>query len=321
MLSRRHLRIKVLQALYAFTLSQNDRLDLGEKELLRSLDKLYEIYIYQLSLVIEIVNFARKRQEENKVKFFPTQDDLNPSSRFVDNRLYLQMTGNRDFQNYIEKYKINWSDQEDMIRKFFAEIKESREFKDYMNAETNSFTDEKEIFVKIYKKYLAKSEILQFYYEEKSIYWSDDFHISNLLAIKTIKSWEPGWNELKKLPVFFVPDKDGGKDEDKEFIINLFRKTILKSDEYEKLIDDKVKNWEMDRIAVMDVLLIKMALVEILESPSIPIKVTLNEYIELAKLYSTPKSKVFVNGILDKLIVDLKNQNRINKAGRGLMEN
>jgi len=320
MLSRRHLRIKVLQALYAFTVSSNDRLDLGEKELLRSLDKLYEIYIYQLSLIIEIVNFARKRLEENKLKFFPTEDDLNPSNRFVENKLYEKLVNNIDFQDYIQKFKINWSDQEDMIRKFMTEIRESKEFKEYLSAPESSFDDDKEIFVKIYKKFLAKSEILQFYYEEKSIYWSDDFHASNLLAIKTIKSWEPSWDNRVKLPLFFNDSSSRKDDEDKEFIINLFRKTILRSDEYDKLIDDKVKNWEMDRIAIMDVLLIKMALVEILESPSIPVKVTLNEYIELAKSYSTPKSKIFVNGILDKLVVDLKNQKKIKKTGRGLME-
>jgi N utilization substance protein B len=320
MLSRRHLRIKVLQALYAFTVSSNDRLDLGEKELLRSLDKLYEIYIYQLSLIIEIVNFARKRLEENKLKFFPTEDDLNPSTRFIENRLYEKLVNNVDFQNYIQKFRINWSDQEDMIRKFMTQIRESSDYKEYLNAPECTFEDDKEIFVKIFKKFLAKSEILQFYYEEKSIYWSDDFHASNLLAIKTIKSWESSWDDRVKLPLFFNNGGSKKNHEDKDFIINLFRKTILRSEEYDKLIDDKVKNWEMDRIAVMDVLLIKMALVEILESPSIPVKVTLNEYIELAKSYSTPKSKIFVNGILDKLIVDLKSQQKIKKTGRGLME-
>jgi len=288
--------------------------------LLRSLDKLYEIYIYQLSLIIEIVNFARKRLEENKLKFFPTEDDLNPSNRFVENKLYEKLVNNIDFQDYIQKFKINWSDQEDMIRKFMTEIRESKEFKDYLSAPESSFEDDKEIFVKIYKKFLAKSEILQFYYEEKSIYWSDDFHASNLLAIKTIKSWEPSWDNRVKLPLFFNDSSSRKDDEDKEFIVNLFRKTISRSAEYDKLIDDKVKNWEMDRIAIMDVLLIKMALVEILESPSIPVKVTLNEYIELAKSYSTPKSKIFVNGILDKLVVDLKNQKKKKKTGRGLME-
>lgn len=321
MLSRRQLRIKALQALYAFIQSVNDQLDQGEKEMLRSLEKLYEIYIYQLSFLIEIVDFSRKRIEENKKKFIPTEEDLNPNTRFVDNRFYHQLANNRDLLKYIDKYKINWVDQEDMIRKLMAQIRESKDYTDYLNKPQNSYNNDKDIFIKIIKKHLSRSEILQFYYEEKSIYWYDDFFTANLLVIKAIKGIDSSWDEYHKLPVFFEKDSEGNQNEDKEFIINLFRKTIIKSAEYEKLIDEKVKNWEMDRIAVMDVLIIKMALVELLEFPSIPIKVTLNEYIELAKLYSTPKSKVFVNGILDKLIVDLKAQKRIKKTGRGLIEN
>lgn len=320
MLSRRHLRIKVLQALYAFTQSKNNRLDLGEKELLRSLDKLYELFIYQLSLIIEIVNFAHKRLDENKLKFFPTDDDLNPSRRFIENKFYIALSNNHDFLKYCERFAINWADEQDMIRKFVILTRESREYKEYMKAEVCSFKTDREIFVSIFKKILSHSEILQFYYEEKNIYWYDDFFVSNLMAIKVIKSWEPHWDENHKLPVLFENDDLSNGGEDREFIINLFRKTILRSDEYEKLIDNKVKNWEMDRIAIIDVILIKMALVELMESPSIPVKVTLNEYIELAKMYSTPKSKLFVNGILDKLIADLKEQNLIQKTGRGLME-
>ena len=321
MLSRRQLRIKALQALYAFIQSVNDQLDQGEKEMIRSLEKLYEIYIYQLSFLIEIVDFSGKRIEENKKKFIPTEEDLNPNTRFIDNRFYHQLAYNRDLLKYIDKYKINWVDQEDMIRKLMAQIRESKDYTDYLNKRQNSYNDDKDIFIKIIKKHLSRSEILQFYYEEKSIYWYDDFFTANLLVIKAIKGIDSSWDEYHKLPVFFEKDSEGNQNEDKEFIINLFRKTIIKSAEYEKLIDEKVKNWEMDRIAVMDVLIIKMALVELLEFPSIPIKVTLNEYIELAKLYSTPKSKVFVNGILDKLIGDLKAQKRIKKTGRGLIEN
>ncbi|MBM3437329.1 MAG: transcription antitermination factor NusB, partial [Bacteroidetes bacterium] len=190
----------------------------------------------------------------------------------------------------------------------------------YMMAEVCSFHKDKEIFISIFKKIISHSEILQFYYEEKNIYWSDDFFVSNLMAVKAIKSWEPHWDEHYKLPVLFETDPELNKNEDMEFILNLFRKTILRSGEYDKLIENKVQNWEIDRIAVIDIILIKMALVELMESPSIPVKVTLNEYIELAKLYSTPKSKVFVNGILDKLIFDLTELNLINKVGRGLME-
>lgn len=321
MLSRRQLRIKALQALYAYIQSTNDKLEQGEKEMLKSLDKLYEIYIYQLSFLIEIVDFSKKRMEGNKEKFFPSEDDLNPNTRFVDNRFYNQLATNRDMLKLVDKYKINWVDEEEMIRKLMLQIRESQDYIDYLSKSPSSYNDDKDIFIKIIKKHLSRSESLQYYYEEKSIYWHDDFHTANLLAIKTIKGYDSTWDENHKFPLMFGKELDGSKNEDKEFIINLFRKTMLRTEEYDKLIDDKVKNWEMDRIAVMDVLIIKMALVELLEFPSIPIKVTLNEYIELAKLYSTPKSKVFVNGILDKLISDLNAQKKIKKTGRGLLEN
>jgi len=321
MLSRRHLRIKVLQALYAFVQSSNDRLDIGEKELLKSLDKLYEIYIYQLSLLIEIVEFAQKRIEENKQKYIPTEEDLNPNTRFINNQFIRQLSGNKDFLKNIEKCKISWVNSDEIVRKIYVNIRESNDYKDYMNAKTTNYESDKEIFIKIIKKQISRSEILQFYYEEKSIYWSDDFYTANLLSIKTIKSFSENWDENKKLPALLKNGNNDKYNEDKEFVKNLFRKTILKSDEFEKLIEDKVRNWEMDRIAVMDILLIKMALAELLEFPSIPVKVTLNEYIELAKMYSTPKSKIFVNGILDKLILDLKSQKKIKKTGRGLLEN
>ena len=320
MLSRRHLRIKVLHALYAFHQSKNNQLDSGERELLRSLDKLYELFIYQLSLIVEIVDFTRKRIEENKQKFFPTRDDLNPSTRFIDNKFYAVLSSNRDFQSYCDHYKINWADEQEMIRKLTVMIRECPEYKEYMDARLTSFNTDKEIFITIFKKIISQSEILQFYFEEKNIYWSDNFFVSSLLAIKVIKAWEPHWDETYKLPLIFGNNSGEDDREDKEFILNLFRKSILKSKEFEKLIDDKVQNWEMDRIAIIDIILIKMALVEITESPSIPIKVTLNEYIELAKLYSTPKSKVFINGVLDKLISDLREQNLIIKTGRGLMD-
>jgi N utilization substance protein B len=320
MLSRRQLRIKALQALYAFMQSVNDQLEQGEKEMLKSLDKLYELYIYQLSLLIELVDFSKKRMEDNKQKFFPTEDDLKPNTRFVENQFYNQLVQNQDLHKYINQYKINWVDEEEMIRKLMVQIRDSKDYIDYLAKPLNTYKDDKEIFIRIIKKHLSRSELLQFYYEEKSIYWSDDFHTANLLAIKTIKAYEPSWHENHKMPLMFGKEIDNSKNEDKEFIVNLFRKTIIHSEEYEKLIDEKVKNWEMDRIAIMDILIIKMALVELLEFPSVPIKVTLNEYIELAKLYSTPKSKVFVNGILDKLIGDLIGQKKIKKTGRGLLE-
>ncbi len=316
MLSRRHLRIKALQSLYAFNQSHNDRLDYGEKELLRSLDKLYEIYIYQLSLLVEIVDYANKRIEENRHKFYPTEEDLNPNTRFVDNRFIKQLADNKSYNTNVEKYKISWADEEEMIRKLFVEIRNSKFYKEYMNSPDSSYENDKDVIIKIVKKIISESDSLHFYYEERNIYWADDFYTANYLVIKTIKGFDEKQGELTPLPTLFKNNNE----EDKDFLVNLFRKVILRSDEYFLLIEGKVKNWESDRLAVMDILLLKMALAELLEFPSIPVKVTLNEYIELSKMYSTPKSKVFINGILDKMIADLRRKNEIKKMGRGLLE-
>lgn len=321
MLSRRHLRIKALQALYAFFQSMNDRIDTGEKELFKSINKIYEIYIYQLSLLLEIVEFANKRLEENKKKFFPTEDDLNPSSRFINNKVIEQIANNKDFRKHHDLYKINWKDQEDMIRKIYMEIRDGEDYKNYMANPDNSYTDDRDIILKILKKNILRSENVHYFFEEQNIHWSDDFFTANMLAVKSIKHYKPEFGEDHKLPTLFKSNDFDDSDEDREFVKNLFRKTIVKTEEYETLIEAKVKNWEMERIAVMDILLIKMALVELIEFNSIPIKVSLNEYIELAKMYSTPKSKVFVNGVLDKLIADLKEKKQIIKTGRGLLEN
>lgn len=321
MLSRRHLRIKVLQALYAFFQSLNDRIDLGEKELFKSVNKIYEIYIYQISLILEVAEFANKRLEENKKKFFPTEDDLNPSRRFIENQVIAQIANNEDFKKLQDVYKINWSNEEEMIRKLYVEIRDSSDYQNYMGLKDHTYNDDREILVKILKKQFLRSESLHYFFEEKNIHWSDDFFTANMLAIKTLKHYKESFDRNYKLPTLFKNDDFDETNEDKEFVKQLFRKSIIKSDEYEVIIEAKVKNWEMERIAVMDVLLIKMALAELLEFSSIPIKVTLNEYIELAKMYSTPKSKIFVNGILDKVIAELKENKQIKKTGRGLLEN
>ncbi len=321
MLSRRHLRIKVLQALYAFFISTNDRIDAGEKELFKSINKIYEIYIYQISLLIEIVAFAARRIEENKKKFFPTEDDLNPNTRFIENAVIRQLEENRSFIKYRDEFRINWADEEEMIRKLYVDIRDGNDYKEYMSNPDHGYNDDREILLKILKKQMLRSEYLHYFFEERNIHWADDFFTANMLVMKTIKHFKPALGPDYKLPTLYKINEVDQSEEDRDFVKKLFRKTIVKSDEYDKLIEAKVKNWEMERIAIMDILLIKMALVELLEFPSIPIKVSLNEYIELAKMYSTPKSKVFVNGILDKLIADLKEQGAVKKTGRGLLDN
>ncbi len=319
MLSRRHLRVKVLQALYAFFKSDNDRLDVGEKHLFISIDKLYDLCIYQLSVLIEVVDFAKVRSEEAKHKHFPTKDDLNPNTKFVDNQFIKKLSCNRDYLRKSEALKINWADETEMIRKVYVKIKDSDEYAAYMNSGQSSFNEDKEFIIKVFKKHISKLDALVYFYEERSIYWADDYHTATSLVVKMINAFSEKSDEFLKLPNIFKTS-DVEDDEDRAFTKRLFHKTILHSDEYDKLITEKTVNWEFDRIAAMDILILKMALAELFEFPSIPIKVTMNEYIELAKYFSTPKSSTFVNGILDKMISEYTAENKIKKTGRGLMQ-
>jgi len=318
MLSRRHLRIKVLQAVYAFFQNGNTDLARGEKQLLLSIDKIHELLIYQLSFLIEVRDFTANRIEESKKKFFPTEEDLAPNMKFVENRALKQIEENRDFRRLHDKLKINWSEEQGMVRKAFLELKDSNFFEKYMSLPDDSYEADRDILARIIKKNLIGFELLEYYYESKSIYWAfDAFHTANLILMKYIKSLDAGDDENKAFPEI-IDRADGG--EDREFMIRLFHKTILNSDKYAVMIDEKARNWELERIALMDIILIKMALAELLEFPSIPVKVTLNEYIDISKYYSSAKSKVFINGILDKLIIDLKEKKKIKKTGRGLLE-
>jgi N utilization substance protein B len=320
MLSRRHLRTKVLQAFYAFIQSGNSDIADGEKHLLKSVDKLYELYISQLFFLVEIADFACKRAEEAKNKFLPTENDLNPNTRFIDNSVIRQIEENRNFKKYINNYKTSWADEQELIRIIYKEIIKEDFFDKYMVSKNHSYMDDQEVLIKIVKKTISGFELLEQYYEDKSIYWSfDDFHTANIMVIKTIKQFIENQSHSQPLPPIFKADVETDN-EDRQFMIELFRKSVLHHEDYKKMIAEKACNWELDRIAVMDILLINMALTEIVGFPSIPIKVTLNEYIEISKYFSSAKSKVFINGILDKMVEELKLANKIKKSGRGLME-
>lgn len=315
MLSRRHFRIKVMQALYAFYLTGEDRLDVAEKQLKRSFDKLHELYIYQLSLLVELADMGRLRMEEAKKKFFPTEDELNPNTRFVDNPVIQWIANHPDYQTYINRYKINWADDQEMIRKLWVTFKDTPEYLNYIQQPTTGLEQEKEVIRDLIRNYLVDSDILRFFFEERNILWTDDYDTALLLVMKTIKGIKP---DVDSSLLSLIQDDE--IDEMKDFILPLFRKTILHGDKYEAIIAKHAENWEFDRIAIVDVLLMKMAICELIHFPSIPIKVTINEYIEISKEYSTTKSKVFINGMLDKIVEILKSENQLRKSGRGLLE-
>lgn len=322
MLSRRHLRVKVLQALYAFFQSDGDDLAAGEKQLLKSTDKLYELYIYQLSFLIKLVDYTRNRMEEAKKKFYPTEEDLDPNTRLIENRFIQQIEENKDFLRWRNKLKINWANEGHLFQKLLLELKNGQDFIEFTNKEQSGYNDDKELIALIVMNYLPEYELLRNYYEDQSIFWSDeDYDISLIMLIKTIKSFKELWVPEHNLPSLFKDDDEGDDlDEDRQYMLKLFRYSILRSQENEKLIEEQAENWELDRIAIMDIIIMKMALTELMIFPSIPFKVTINEYIEISKSYSSIKSKLFINGILDKLVVKLKMEGRIRKTGRGLME-
>jgi N utilization substance protein B len=309
-----------LQALYAHFISENDRVDNGERQLFVSIDKLYDLFIYQLSLLTEITDFEQQRMEEAKTKFLPTAEELDPNTRFTENRFIAQISKNRDFNRHVDLLKISWADEDELIRKLNNQIRESKEYAKYLAQDEDSYEADKNFIIRIFLKFICQSELLKSIYEEKSIYWADDFDTVSILIQKTIKDFREGWDEFKHLPTIFGINGEDDSKEDKEFVRQLYRKTIIHSVEFEEIISRKADNWEFERIAQMDIILLKMAITELTEFPSIPVKVTLNEYIELSKSYSTPKSKAFINGILDNLISEFKESKRIKKTGRGLME-
>jgi N utilization substance protein B len=319
MLNRRYLRIKVMQALYAFYQSKDNRLDIAEKNLFKSIENIYELFIYQLSIIVELAEYARKRAEENKQKLIPTPEDLNPNMRFIENQLIKKIANNKTFLLHSNNFKINWSDEQEIFRSLYNKIKESKAFKDYMNSSENSFEADKKIVISIFRKFIISDDVLQNYFEDKNIYWSDDYIFVALIVLKTLESIKSDSDEMFQLPELYKKSDDINS-EDRKYTTTLFRKTVLNSEKYDEFIAKAANNWEVERIAIIDNIIIKMALTEMLECPTIPVKASLNEYIEIAKAYSSDKSRIFINGVLDKIHTDLKSKNLIKKIGRGLID-
>jgi transcription antitermination protein NusB len=266
-----------------------------------------------------LIHFYRFRTEESKTKFYPTADEINPSYKLSENRLIMQLQQNSQLNDRMVKYKISWTEEQDMVRKVYQKLKASKELAEYLNSGISSYQEDQVFLERLFRKFVAKSADLQFYFEERSIFWDDDFEVAAVFVLKTIKLMAESFGEADTLTGLFSKDQEDDPDEDRKFILELFRKTIMNSDESDKLIDARTRNWELERIALTDILLIKMALTELTNFSQIPVKVTMNEYIEISKQFSSQKSKLFINGILDKLVTDLTEEKKIHKTGRGLM--
>ena len=319
MLGRRHYRIKVFQALYAWFQGGEARQDVAERSLLLSIQKIYELYFIQLSFLLEVIDFYRRKMEDARHKFLPTEEDINPNPKLLTNSIIGILLANKEIQQQITRYKISWSEEQDMLRKIHLKIRNSKDLKEYLKSEKPSFAEDREIVYKLFKKFIARSNELQFFCEERNIFWTDDYQSAALLVMKTIRQIPEEFTEKSSLLSLFEKDEEDDPEDDQKFIVELFRKTIGQSDPLEVLIESNTKNWELERIALTDIILIKMALIELMYFSSIPIKVTLNEYIEMSKLFSTPKSQMFINGLLDKMVEDLKAESKIKKMGRGLI--
>lgn len=316
MLNRRHLRIKVLQILYAFFQGEDKDVLKVEKEMFRSIDKMYELYIYFLLTFEELVQFAEQQIEDRQKKIMPTEADLAPNRRFVDNPIFKHFASNQDLRSKSEEMKINWGGavKNDLMRKLFVQIKDSELYNDYMEQGGQSFEEEKKFALSLFKTDIANFDLLHDFFENESIYWMDDIDLVCSMVLKTIKSLEE-----KQIGDGAVLTLYKDEEDEREFVKVLLRSTLENDEQNTELIDDLTQNWELDRIAKMDVILLKMALTELQELPSIPKKVTLNEYIEISKYYSTPKSQVFINGILDKAVMKLDKEGKLIKTGRGLI--
>ena len=314
MLNRRHLRIKVLQILYAFFQSKEIDVVKAQNELLLSVERMYDLYLYLLLTIPELKLAAETNNENRKNKLRPNESDLLPNLKWVENSLVLKIEESKDLNKVSSARKVNWlgAENQEIFRKMFLQVKDSETYFEFMENGLKDFEEDKKFALALFKNEIINSEFLHNYIEDKSIYWLDDIDLCCSMALKTLKTAAPD----KEISILSLYKED---DDEKEFILNLCRNTIEMDLENEKLIETLAVNWEVDRIAKMDVLLLKMALVELQTCSSIPTKVTMNEYIEISKFYSTPKSNLFINGILDKAISQLTKEKKIKKSGRGLV--
>lgn len=313
MISRRIIRSKVLQILYAFFTSPETSINATEKELFFSLQKTFDLYHYIMALVIEIEKFAEERIDIGRKKFRPTSAELAPNTRFVDNRLIGQLKSNISLNKYLQSAKLTWSNDADLVRKLYFLLTEQNFFKAYMEAPQNTYGNDRDVVEGILKYVILGNEDVEYLLEEQSIYWNDDIDFVVSMILKTFKKFKEYSDERQALLPMY---KD---EEDLQFAKDLYRKVVLNHKDNEALIKQHTVNWDIERIAFIDNLILELALTEFLYFPSIPTKVTLNEYIELSKYYSTEKSRNFINGILDKALKDLKKADQIHKAGRGLI--
>jgi len=314
MLNRRHIRIKVMQILYSFKGTESDDLMRYDRFLLKSIDSMLDLYFVLMSLMIEVHKQAESFIDKSQQKHLATKEDKNPNRKFLNNEVLLQLKTNETLVDIIKDRSLNfWELDNEYVDLIFKTLLNSDLYKDYMSTKTSTFKEDKDFVVDFFKEIIAPNDKLYDYLEDKNITWVDDLPVVNTALVKLLRK-----NKLNVSNQYFIPTllKD---DEDKDFALALLKKTILNLSLYSEEIENKTQNWDKDRIANIDFVLLQMAICEFQKFPSIPVKVTINEYIEIAKEYSTPKSSIFINGVLDKIVKEYTEKRILNKVGRGLM--
>ena len=306
MINRELIRIKIVQLTYAYYQNGSKNIETAEKELLFSLSKAYDLYNYLLALIVGITKEARRHLEvaESRAK---REGTAMPSTKFVYNRFALQLEANNMLNDFMESQKKNWDDEPEFLKKIYTQITESQIYKDYMEDEEDSYLADRELWRKLYRTLIQDNSDLDALLEEQSLYWNDDKEIVDTFVLKTIKRFE----EKNKSTQQLLPEYDS--EEDKDYARKLFRATIMNGDEYQHYMSEASRNWDFSRLAYMDIVIMQIAIAEMLNFPSIPVSVTINEFVEISKLYSTPRSSSYINGMLDGIAHHLANTGRMLK--------
>ena len=294
MINRELIRTKIVQLTYAYYQNGNKNIETAEKELLFSLSKAYDLYNYLLALIVGITKEARRHLEvaESRAK---REGTPMPSTKFVYNRFALQLEGNKMLNDFMETQKLNWDDEPEFLKKIYTQISESQIYKDYMDDPEDNYQADRELWRKVYRTLIQDNSDLDALLEEKSLYWNDDKEVVDTFVLKTIKRFDETNRQSQQL----LPEYDS--EDDKEYARKLFRATILNGDEYQHYMSEASRNWDFSRLAYMDIVVMQIAIAEMLNFPSIPVSVTINEFVDIAKLYSTPQSGGYINGMLDTI--------------------
>jgi transcription antitermination protein NusB len=314
MLNRRQIRIKVMQLLFAYYSEEKPDIVKFEKILFESFDRFRDLYIAILLLPAEMQAKAIEKIEAGMNKKLPTKEDLHPNTKFVTNTLVRILSNSKTLEKASKEIHLRWKDNDDLLRGMFKNLIESGDYKEYMASKERGFEHDREFLLRFIRRHLINYELLHDYLEEIGIFWNDDLDLAASMALKSLKTVKEKDDDVELLPLWKADD------DEEAYTKNLFRKTITMGEEHGKMIAESAPNWDADRIALMDMVILKMALAEARTCESIPLKVTMNEYIELANYYSTPKSNIFINGLLETLFAKLQKDGLIKKIGRGLVE-